>query len=236
MKDLYSSLRKRMNAVDALRIIKKRETYEKLSADLKLSPAIISRYINGRVLPSNKRAEDLLSTIFATHPSSKIVEDFVKIDESGVIDDSDVISNPALLHLLAIECSTIINEKVDVILTVAADGIAFSEELANVYEATLAVVKKERELGIDDFYEETEISFASGIREAFYLPKKLLKKGQKVLIADDLARTGRTIGVLLRMVESAGAIPAGIALIISTKNATVGVPQEIKKYVGLEVA
>jgi len=236
LKDLYSTLKNRMNAVDALRIIKKKETYEKLSADLNLSPAIISRYINGRVLPSNKRAEELLSAIFMTHPTSKIIKEFIKIDDNGVIDDSEVISNPALLRLLAIECHNVINEKIDVILTVEADGIAFSEELANIYEATLAVVKKERELGIDDFYEETEISFSSGIREAFYLPKKLMKKGQRVLIADDLARSGRTIGVLLRMVESAGSIPAGIALIISTKNATARVPQEIKKYVGLELS
>lgn len=236
MKDLYASIRKRMNAVDALRIIKKRETYEKMSADLQLSPAIISRYINGRVLPSERRAEELIEIVSKKYPSSTLISSAIKVDSSGVIDDSEILSDPGFLHLLAVECSSVINEQVDVILTMEADGIAFGEELANVYGAALSVVKKERELGINDFYEETEISFASGIKEGFYLPKKLLKKGQRVLIADDLARSGRTLNVLLRLAQSANALPVGIALIISTREAISSVPQEIKKYVGLEIS
>jgi len=235
LRDLYLDVKKRMSAVDALRIIKKTETYEKMSAELGLSAAIISRYINGRVLPSSKRAEELLSFINSRYPSSKIIKDKVRVDQNGVIDDSDVVSDPALLHLLAIECASKINDQITTVLTVAADGIAFAEELADIYGAGLAVVKKEREIGIDSFYEETEISLSSGIREGFYLPKKLIKKNDRVLIADDLARTGRTIGILLRLVETAGASAVGIALIISAKRASESIPKEIKKYVGLEI-
>jgi len=234
-KDLYDEIRRRMNAVDALRIIKQRETYETMSSQLGLSPAIISRYINGRVLPSSRRTQEILKFVEEKYPPSKMIGEALKIDESGVIDDSEAISNPPLLRLLAIACSNQVKKHVDVVLTVAADGIAFAEELANVYGARLAVVKKERELGIDSFYEETEVSLSSGIKEGFYLPKKLLKKDEKVLIADDLARTGRTVRVLLRLIEDAGAAAVGIAIIVSTEAAVESIPKDVEKYVGLEL-
>jgi len=234
MRDLYDETKKKLELIEFLKMVKTQETYESLSSKLshvKLSPAIMSRYVNGRVLPSGKRAEEFMKMLREAYPTETLVERNISVDERGVVDNTKIISNPSLIRLLAADCHSALDVTPDVTLTVAADGIPFAYELSMVFGTRLAIAKKEREVGVDQFYEQTELSLSSGVKEGFYLPKSMLFKGERVLVADDLARTGRTIHVLMGLAKQAGALPVGLALIISTKEAVSGL-SGIPTYVG----
>ena len=78
----------------------------------------------------------------------------------------------------------------------------------------LAVVRAERDLGVDEFVEQKAVYSPSSIKY-LYLPKSAIRKGEHVLVVDDLVRSGTTIEALARMAERAKAKIVGVFAIAS---------------------
>jgi adenine phosphoribosyltransferase len=99
-------------------------------------------------------------------------------------------------------------------MTAAVDGIPMATLVANILNVDLVIAKKEKEVGVENFLEEVYIPKDSAVMMSFYIPKKAIKRGDSVLIVDDVIRSGETQRALINLVEKAKAEVAGIFSII----------------------
>jgi len=94
--------------------------------------------------------------------------------------------------------------RVNKVLTAAVDGVPLAVSLSDALGVPVAVAKREREAGVQDFW-TTTVEWPSGRVETLWLPKHLLHKREWVVIVDDIIRTGETLRALIRLVQYAGA-------------------------------
>jgi len=103
---------------------------------------------------------------------------------------------------------------VDRVVTMEVDGIPLAAEVAGEFNVNLAVVRAERDLGVDEFVEQKAVYSPSSIKY-LYLPKTSIRKGEHLLVVDDMVRSGTTIEALARIAEKARARIVGIFAIAS---------------------
>jgi adenine/guanine phosphoribosyltransferase-like PRPP-binding protein len=98
------------------------------------------------------------------------------------------------------------------------DGIPVGLAIASMLDLDLVVAKRRKELGFSEFYEETYLSRDPPSLVTLYVPRESLKKGSRVLIVDDLLRSGRTLKALINIVKQAKAEVAGIFSLVAVGN------------------
>jgi adenine phosphoribosyltransferase len=211
-----ADVKTRISSVELLATLKKSYSYKELSAILDLSAPILSRYVRGHVLPSAARSEKFIATFREKLLKSVIMEQ-VKVTQDGSYDISQVISNVGLLRQIAkVVFSEFSPVSVDRVVTVEVDGIPLAVEVAGEFNVSLSVARFERDLGIEEFLEQKAVYNPSSIRY-LYLPRTALKKGEHVLVVDDMVRSGITIEALARLAEKAKAKIVGVYSIASVE-------------------
>jgi adenine/guanine phosphoribosyltransferase-like PRPP-binding protein len=209
-----ADVKTRISSVELLATLKKSYSYKELSAALGLSAPILSRYVRGHVLPSASRSEKFIAT-FREKLLRRMIMDAVKVTQDGSYDISEVVNNVGLLRQIAKVVFSEFNLMgVDRVMTMEVDGVPLAAEVAGEFNVNLAVVRSERELGVDEFVEQKAVYSPSSVKY-LYLPKMSLKKGEHILVVDDLIRSGTTIEALARMCEKAKAKIVGIFAIAS---------------------
>ncbi|MDA4123870.1 MAG: phosphoribosyltransferase family protein [Thaumarchaeota archaeon] len=209
-----SDVKTRISSVELLATLKKTYSYKELSALLDLSAPILSRYVRGHVLPSAARSEKFIAT-FREKLLRKMVMDEVKVSSDGSYDISAVVSNVGLLRQIAkVVFSEFSLVSVDKVMTMEVDGVPLGAEVAGEFNVNLAVARAERDLGIEDFLEQKAVYSPSSVKY-LYLPRSALKKGEHILIVDDMVRSGTTIEALTRIAEKARAKIVGVFAIAS---------------------
>jgi adenine/guanine phosphoribosyltransferase-like PRPP-binding protein len=209
-----AEVKTRISSVELLATLKKSYSYRELSAVLGLSAPILSRYVRGHVLPSPARSEKFIAT-FREKLLRKMIMDSVKVSQDGSYDVSEVVSNVGLLRQIAkVVFSEFSLMSVDRVLTMEVDGVPLAAEVAGEFNVNLAVVRSSRELGVEEFVEQKAVYSPSSVKY-LYLSKSAIKKGEHILIVDDLVRSGTTIEALTRMAERAKAKIVGIFAIAS---------------------
>jgi adenine phosphoribosyltransferase len=204
--------------VELLATLKKSYSYKDLSSVLNLSPPILSRYVRGHVLPSAARSEKFIAT-FREKLLRRMVLDEVKISTDGSYDISSVVSNVGLLRQIAkVVYSEFSLVSVDRVITMEVDGVPLATEVAGEFNVSLAVARDERDLGIQEFLEQKAVYSPSTVKY-LYLAKSALRKGDHVLIVDDMVRSGTTIEALTILVERMRAKIVGIFAIASVEQA-----------------
>lgn len=223
-----SDVKTRISSVELLAALKKNYSYKELSSILGLSAPILSRYVRGHVLPSASRSEKFIAT-FRERLLKKMVMDQVRATPDGSYNIVNVISNIGLLRQIAkVVYSQFSLLPVDKVLTMEVDGIPIAVEVAGEFNVNVSVVRAERDIGIEEFYEQKVVYSPSSIKY-FYLPKSALRKGEHVLIVDDMVRTGTTIEALTNIAEKARAKIVGVFVIASIDQAI----QKLKSRLGL---
>jgi len=218
----------RISSVELLGTLKKSYSYKELSGTLGLSAPILSRYVRGHVLPSAARSEKFIAT-FREKLLRKMVLDHVKVTADGSYDISAVVSDVGLLRQVAmVVYSEFSLVDVDKVVTMEVDGIPLAAEVAGEFNANIAVARAEKELGVDDFLEQKVVYSPSSVRY-LYLPRAALKKGEHVLIVDDMVRTGTTIEALTHLAEKARAKIVGVFAVASVDQSM----QKLKGRLGL---
>lgn len=208
----------RMNSIEALKLLKKQMSYEQLSAMINLPPTVLSRYINGHVLPSMEKSKIILS-VFKREFLLEEIKRRLARDEVGAIDTSQVIYDPLLLkQIIVTESEKIMGFKVDKVMTMESDGIPVAYQLASVLGTEVVVARKSKKLGIKDFVEVKQI-FESGAYRYIYLPKGRIKRGEYIFLVDDIIRTGGTMRALVSLCNKLKANISGIFSIIALRNA-----------------
>ena len=209
-----ADVKTRISSVELLATLKKSYSYKELSAALGLSAPILSRYVRGHVLPSAQRSEKFIAT-FREKLLRKMIMDSVRVSQDGSYDISGVVSNVGLLRAIALVVfSEISLVAVDRVMTMGVDGVPLAAEVAGEFNVNLAIVRGEKDLGVEEFVEQKAVYGPSSVKY-LYLPKTSIKKGEHLLVVDDMVRSGTTIEALARIAEKAKAKIVGVFAIAS---------------------
>jgi adenine/guanine phosphoribosyltransferase-like PRPP-binding protein len=209
-----AEVKSRISSVELLSTLKKSYSYKELSSILGLSAPILSRYVRGHVLPSPSRSDKFVA-VFRERLLKKMVTDHIRLTNEGVYDLTRVVLDVGLLKQIAkVVYSEFEPSRVEKVLTMEVDGVPLAVEIADEFNVGVAIAKSERDLAAEEFYEQRMIYSPDSVRY-LYIPKTSLKKGEHVLIVDDLIRSGVTLDALVSLAEKARARPVGIFTIAS---------------------
>lgn len=221
----YIKIKNRLLSIEILRLMKEDHSYEELSSILGLSAPILSRYINGRVIPNIERSMRIIELF--KERLIDLVKRKIRFEDGKIFDHSAVLYNPILLDkvgkLVFNEFSSI---KVDKVLTVETDGIPLAVEVSREFGVNFVVAKNRKEMGIKDFIEVKRI-FSSGAYSYLFIPEGSIGQNDNVLIVDDVVRTGYTLETLLEICKKCKAEPVGIFAMICFEDALNRLRQKI---------
>jgi len=213
------AVKEKLRVVRILKLLKKRYTYEELSKITGLPITVLNRYVRGKVLPSTERAKELLELLSPYINIEEEVRRRIQFDEHGLFDNMKVLSDTNLMSLIAEEvASKYLSRDVSKVLTAATDGIPLAVHIADELNVDVIYAKKKKEVGVEKFYEVNYVPSASGSIMTLYLPQWALKRGERVLIVDDVIRSGETQRALLEVCKQANATPVGMFFLISVGN------------------
>ena len=209
-------LKYRMMITDLLKVASESRTYQELSEILGLSPPILSRYMRGHVLPSFSRAQGLYEKLMEITNIKDELKKRINFDEEGYFDNTPLVSEITWLKIMSnYALEKFAGRRVTKILTAAVDGIPVASLVANLLGVDLLIAKNMKEVGINDFIEETYIPKGSAIRQSLYVPKTSIRKRDSILIIDDVVRTGETVKALVDLVANQRADVAGIYVLVT---------------------
>lgn len=209
----FSEVKLQLKAVEFLRLMKERRTYSELHSETGVSITDLSRYVNGKVLPSTDRAKEIVGTIGWDVVVNEVRRRIVR-DEDDYIDHSQVVFSTEILKRIPPVVATYFDDSPDAVLTAASDGIPVATHIASFYDVDCAYAKKDKETGVRNFV-ESSVVMDSGRTVTYYLPEGIISSGQDVLVVDDMMRTGHTQTILSRITEKAGADLFGVFVLFS---------------------
>lgn len=213
---------------ELLFIVKKYLRYKDLQEYLGISPPILWRYVSNNMRPSKERAEQILSSLVEKGVLRKIVADHVRIISKDIVNVYELVYNKDIIKLAAYEAYYYFRDaNINAVITVEVDGIPVAVSIALILDVDAIVAKKRKELGYEEFYEDTYLSRDPPVLTSVYVPKSLLKKNMRILIVDDLLRSGRTLASLVRIIREAKAIPVGVFSIVSIGSEWVNVAKKL---------
>jgi len=208
--------KEKLLAIDCLKVMKEAKTFRELSKELKLPAGVLNRYINGNVLPKEKRTKEIIGLFMEKH-FNRIISEQSFGKKGKYVVTSDILANPFLMRLIAFRVSETFNEKIDRVMTAAADGIPLAVIIADFFNAKSIYAKSTQELSLHGHY--TSFVEEKPLAAPFFLSKNLLRKNDRVLIVDDVIRGGSTLYSLTSICRQAKAELVGIFSIFMTQKA-----------------
>lgn len=212
--NMVESMKVRIRSVECLKMLKKGHTYAELSRMSGMPATVLNRYIMGRVLPNEERAQEFILWFRKRYSPQEEVRKRIKCDKEGYFDNSTILYDTLLLREIA-EIAAERFPETEKILTSETDGIPVACSIAAHVGVDAVYARKNREVGKTNYIEETYVPSSSGNLMSLYLPKNALQKGEKVLIVDDVVRSGETQKALIKLAEKSGAQIYGLFVIIS---------------------
>jgi adenine phosphoribosyltransferase len=172
--------------------------------------------MRGHVLPSYSRAQGLYDKLMEITDIKEELKKRINFDEDGYFDNTPLVTEITWLKIMSnYALEKFAGRRVTKVLTAAVDGIPVSTLVANLLGVDLLIAKNTKEVGINDFVEETYIPKGSAIRQSLYVPKQSIRKRDSILIIDDVVRSGETVKALVDMVVNQRADIAGIYVLVT---------------------
>lgn len=199
--------------VDILKALKERYTYTELARRLGVEKTRLARYVTGSVVPSPEKALELWRRIRrAFKPAMLVLEATASF--GGLLDMSMVFADPATLKIATLELAERFkNSGVTKILAPEAGGIPLAASMSMVLNVGLVIARRRKENPLIEYLEE-HIVESPRVSRIFYIPRGSIKRGDKVLVVDDIVQTGYTLAVMRKLVERSGAKLAGVAALV----------------------
>jgi len=202
--------------VEILRTARKFFKYRELEDVLELPAPVIWRYISGEVKPSVERAYEILDKVKKRKLIKEVLRRAVAKIDGDLINLYTIVYNIDLLKLAAVEAYIeFSNFNPSTILTVETDGIPLAVMTAAYMGTKIVVAKKRKEIGFEDYLEETYLAFDPPSLITLYVPHDVLEERDRVLIVDDVLRSGRTSKALVNLVYKANAEVIGIFALLA---------------------
>jgi len=211
-------LKLRLMTIELLRTAKYKRniTYRELASKTGLPVTVLSRYAKGHVLPNTARAKQLWKVLTKLVGLETELRSRIKFDEDGYFDNTEIIGDFNILQQAANHAlASFAGKRVTKVLTAAVDGIPLATMVANSLGVNLVLAKRNKEVGVKAFLDETYILKGSGFTMTLYIPKDSLRKKDSVLIVDDMMKTGETQAALVNLVRKAKAELSGVFTLIS---------------------
>ena len=211
-------LKLRLMTIELLRTAKKEYTYRELSAKTNLPVTVLSRYAKGHVLPNAERARELWVILTKLVGLKAELRRRIKFNADGYFNNTWIIGDHNILQQAAHHAlATFAGGRVTKVLTAAVDGIPLAALVANSLGVDLLIAKRNKEVGVPAFLEETYVLRDSGVTMTLYIPKDAFKKRDSVLIVDDMIKTGETQAALVNLVKKAKAEVSGFYSLIAVE-------------------
>lgn len=211
-------LKLRLMTIELLRTAKYKRniTYRELSSKTGLPVTVLSRYAKGHVLPNTARAKQLWKVLTKIVGLERELRSRIKFNEDGYFDNTEIIGDFNILQQAAnYALADFAGKRVTKVLTAAVDGIPLATMVANALGVSLVIAKRNKEVGVKVFLEETYVLKDSGVTMTLYIPKDSTKRRDSVLIVDDMIKTGETQAALVNLVRKAKAEISGIFSLIA---------------------
>ena len=210
-----SDLKYKLMTIELLNLAKNYYTYRELSQIIGLPDTVLSRYVKGHVLPTMDRALDINKTMQKMMPLEAEIQLRMRFDDLGYFDNTRLISDTLLLERAVQHAvNRFAGARITKILSPAVDGIPLAVLLAHRLGVKLVIAKKTREVGVREFIEEVYVPDKSAMGISLYVPRDALKRGDCVLIVDDVLDTGETQMALARIIQKGQAEVTGIYALI----------------------
>jgi adenine phosphoribosyltransferase len=212
-------LKLRLMTIELLRTAKYKRniTYRELASKTGLPVTVLSRYAKGHVLPNTLRARQLWKVLTKLVGLEAELRNRIRFDEDGYFDNTEIVGDFNVLQQAAnYALANFAGKRVTKILSAAVDGIPLATMVANALGVNLVIAKRNKEVGVKGFLEETYIMGKdSGVTRTLYIPKEAIKKRDSVLIVDDMMKSGETQAALLNLVRKAKAEVSGVFTLIA---------------------
>ncbi|MHA1377527.1 MAG: phosphoribosyltransferase family protein [Candidatus Helarchaeota archaeon] len=209
-------LKFRLRAIELLKLLKKKLTYEEMSKLTGLPITVLNRYVRGHVIPSTDRAIKLMKIFEKKYNLAKEINNRIKFSDEGYFDNTNILNDILLLRMISrLVVQKFSDLKITKVLTAAVDGIPLATLVSNELSVDLVYAKNNKEIGISKYIEESYSPNISRALTTLYLPKHVLSNKDKVIIIDDVIRTGRTQLALVNLCQKAGSDVLGIFNIIA---------------------
>lgn len=103
------------------------------------------------------------------------------------------------------------DKQIDVVVAIESRGFVFGAPIAYHLGSGFVPVRKPCKLPADTIREEYSLEYGTNVLE---MHKDAIKKGQRVLIVDDLLATGGSARATIQLVERLGGNVVGLAFLI----------------------
>jgi purine operon repressor len=212
-------LKLRLMTIELLRTAKYKRniTYRELSSKTGLPVTVLSRYAKGHVLPNTARAKQLWRVLTKIVGLETELRSRIKFDDTGYFDNTEIVGDYNILQQAANHAlANFAGKRVTKILTAAVDGIPLATMVGNSLGVNLIVAKRNKEVGVKAFLEETYVlGKDSGVTMTLFIPKEAIKKRDSVLVVDDMIKSGETQEALVNLVKKARAEISGVFSLIA---------------------
>ena len=144
----------------------------------------------------------------------RIIAEYQNFPKKGILfrDFSPILGDPSAMSFILEEFSKKFHPKdVDVFVGIESRGFIIASILAQKYNKGMVMLRKEGKLPGETVKTSYTIEYGKAVLE---IQKNVLKKGERVVICDDLLATGGTAKASAKLVEKTGAKVAGFAFII----------------------
>jgi adenine phosphoribosyltransferase len=143
----------------------------------------------------------------------KILE-YPNFPKKGILfrDFSPILKDPSALSFIADEFSKYFHPKnVDLFAGIESRGFILASVLASRYNKGMVMIRKAGKLP----GKTTKLSYTIEYgKDTIEIQKDIIKKGQRVLVCDDLLATGGTAKASAKLIKKVGAKISGFAFII----------------------
>jgi purine operon repressor len=210
-----SDLKYKLMTIELLNLAKNYYTYRELAQIIGLPETVLSRYVKGHVLPTIDRAQNINRTLQKIMRLEGEIQQRIRFDDSGYFDNTHLISDTLLLERAVQHAvNAFAGMRITKVLAAATDGIPLAALLAHRLGVGLVIAKKNREVGVREFIEEVYIPSKTAIMISLFVPRDALRKGDCVLIVDDVIDSGETQIALTRIVQKAKAEVTGMYALV----------------------
>lgn len=235
-----SDLKYKLMTIELLNLAKNYYTYRELSQITELPDTVLSRYVKGHVLPTMDRALYINKTMEKVLRLEAEIQLRIRFNDSGYFDNTRLISDPLLLERAVQHAvNRFAGARITKILSPAVDGLPLAVILAHRLGVNLVIAKNTREVGVSAFFEEVYVPGRSAMVLSLYVPRDALRRGDCVLIVDDVLDTGENQIALARIIQKAKAEITGIFALIGLNTDwkakmehALHCPVEIVHYIG----
>jgi adenine phosphoribosyltransferase len=148
----------------------------------------------------------------------KKLEEYVRsipdFPEKGIIfrDVTSVLQDAEGLHLAIDTMQELVKDlDYDIVVGPESRGFIFGMPIAYNLRKPFVLIRKQGKLPCETVSKDYDLEYGKATIE---MHKDSVKKGQKVLIVDDLIATGGTTQAMIQLIESLGGIVVGVVVMI----------------------